>query len=113
MGIVEKKLKRLFDYQKFEQEPGLKSVIDKVEGKSLGIRKLTDDELEFAAGGMGTDDSVQDDPQTNGRCKAKDCSSYLHKTMDGYICPDCGAVYNNQKMLIQAGKTRSIVSKLY
>lgn len=113
MGIVEKKLRRLFDYQKFEQEPGLKSVIDGVEGKTSGIRKLTEDELELTAGGRGAAGPTKDDPQTNGRCKAtKDCSSYLQKTMDGYICPDCGALYDKDRRLVSRG-SKGVVSKLY
>ncbi|MBQ9361514.1 MAG: hypothetical protein IJT96_10830 [Lachnospiraceae bacterium] len=51
MDNTERKLKKLFDYQKFEKEPGLQELVDDVHGSLSGMRKLTDDELEYAAAG--------------------------------------------------------------
>ncbi len=47
---TEIKLRALFDYQKFEQEPELKSVI---EGTRRKIVPLSDEDLVFAAAGTG------------------------------------------------------------
>ena len=102
MGIVESGLSRLFDYQKYEKEPKLQSVIDEAENGYSGIRKLTDIELEYAAGGVEITGS--DDPQANGRCKEAGCTAYLRKTASGYMCPDCGAVYDENKNLITVWK---------
>ena len=96
MGIFEKKLSKLFDYQKYENEPKLQSVIDGVNNEYSGVRRLSDDELEYAAGGMGGGGS-DDDPQSNGRCKEKDCGAYLQKTPFGYICPNCGMPYDKNR----------------
>ncbi|MBQ7583954.1 MAG: hypothetical protein IJT24_05030 [Lachnospiraceae bacterium] len=95
MSMVEKKLRKLFDYQKFEKEPELQGVIDGAESEYNGVRKLTDDELEFAAGGVAGG-LEEDDPQANGRCRVKDCGSYLRRTPYGYVCsnPSCGAMYD-------------------
>ena len=41
---MEKKLKNLFDYQKFESNPARQSVIDSVH-RRYGARMLTDEEL--------------------------------------------------------------------
>ena len=95
MGIVEKKLRKLFDYQKFEKEPKLQGVIDGAESGYNGIRKLTEEELEFAAGGVNEGDNSED-MQAYGRCKVKGCGSYLRPYMDGFICSNlsCGARYD-------------------
>ena len=45
---TEARLRGIFDYQKFEREPHLQSIID---GTRRGSRALDDDELVFAAGG--------------------------------------------------------------
>ena len=42
---MEKLLAGLFDFQKFEKEPALQSVIDEVEARSF-CAELTDDELD-------------------------------------------------------------------
>lgn len=47
---MDEKLSKLFDYQRFEQNPRLKKLIDEAEASSE--RKLTDEELsEVAAAG--------------------------------------------------------------
>ncbi|MCR5235711.1 MAG: hypothetical protein K6E34_00740 [Lachnospiraceae bacterium] len=101
MGNIESKLRKIFDFQKFEKEPGLDKVIKGVKGNS-GIRRLTDDELEYAAAGMGQiDNSVEDDPQQFGRCKRPGCQGYLRKTSDGYICTSCGQLYDKNKNMLK------------
>ncbi len=100
MGIVESGLSKLFDYQKYEKEPKLQSVIDEAENGYKGysgMRKLTDLELENAAGGVEITGSNEDDPQQNGRCKMGGCTSYLKKTPYGYICPGCHTTYDKDK----------------
>ena len=75
-----KKLRSLFDYQKFEREPGLGSVIEDTVGRSAGIRKLSDDELEFAAGGVNTDIAAsQKKPEPN-----------TDFSIGNAFCPTCG-----------------------
>ncbi len=51
---IEKTLEILFDYQKFEQEPTLRDVIDDVRMKS-NIRALSDDDIELATAGIDLD----------------------------------------------------------
>lgn len=99
MSNTGKKLRQLFDYQKFEKEPKLQGVIDEVNSRKSVIRLLTDDELEFAAGGVGNVDD--EDPQAGGRCT---CGAYLKKTNFGYICtePTCGKMYDINKKPITA-----------
>ena len=49
---MEKKLKQLFDFQKFEQNPRLSAIIDEAENSPL--QKLTDDDLSLvSAAGTG------------------------------------------------------------
>ncbi len=51
MGIsVDKKLRKLFDYQRFENDEKLNGVIEDVRN-NISRRALSDDELELAAGG--------------------------------------------------------------
>ena len=49
---MEKRLRRLFDYQKFEQNAELQSVVDAVHARYSSARMLSDDEADqvFAAG---------------------------------------------------------------
>ena len=48
---TEAKLKGLFDYQRFEQEPHLQGMIDGVKAMGRAV-PLDDEELTFAAGGI-------------------------------------------------------------
>ena len=45
---MEKLLTSLFDYQRFEKNPSLQSIIDEVEGR-YSVTEVTDDELEMLA----------------------------------------------------------------
>lgn len=45
---MEKLLTGLFDFQRFERNPDLQSLIDEVEGR-YGVTEVTDDELEMLA----------------------------------------------------------------
>ena len=51
------KLKTLFDFQRFEGESRLQGVIDETIKSSHGMKMLSDDELENAAGGAGGGDN--------------------------------------------------------
>ena len=53
--MLETALKKLFDYQRFERNAPLQSVIDEVMDNYAPNRKLrlSDDELAMAAGGTG------------------------------------------------------------
>ena len=48
---MEKMLSRLFDFQRFENEPSLAKIIDDVEGRyeRRNIVRLSDDDLSFVA----------------------------------------------------------------
>lgn len=81
MDNVGKKLRKIFDYQKFEKEPKLQGVIE----GSTHRQKMSDDELELVAGGVMTGDDSED-PQSYGRCPVAHCGNYLKKTPYGYIC---------------------------
>ncbi|MCR4591013.1 MAG: hypothetical protein K5668_09365 [Lachnospiraceae bacterium] len=50
------KLRAIFDLQRFEEEPKLQGVINDTLKASKRFKKLSDDELEFAAGGQNTED---------------------------------------------------------
>ena len=52
--MLENALKTLFDFQRFQNNPELRSVIDAVEEKYPDglILKLADEDLELAAGGV-------------------------------------------------------------
>lgn len=52
--MLEKALKELFDFQRFEKNQELQSVIDKVESKYPEgiVLSLRDEDLEMAAGGL-------------------------------------------------------------
>ena len=94
MDNVGSKIRKLFDYQRFEKEPKLQRVID----SSTGKRKMSDDELEFVAGGVMTGDDPED-PLANGRCPVNHCGCTLTKTGYGYICTS-GHHLDENKMLI-------------
>ena len=61
---IEKKLRSVFDFQRFENEERLESVINKARRFS-SARSLSEDELEFAAGGR---EIVQDEEEPEGFC---------------------------------------------
>ncbi|MCR5773668.1 MAG: hypothetical protein K6G42_01155 [Lachnospiraceae bacterium] len=46
------KIRKLFDFQRFEKEPGLQDVIEDSLNNVAGVRRLTETELENAAGGV-------------------------------------------------------------
>ncbi len=75
MGRTESRLKTLFDLQRFEENSDLKSVIEDTLKKSSGIQMLSDDVLEFAAGGVGGEGGQNNRNGTNG-------SKQMH-------CPEC------------------------
>lgn len=57
---TESKLKSLFDFQRFEQDPKLQSVIDEVNDRYSSGNRLNDDDLELVAGGVGMTDKDTD-----------------------------------------------------
>ena len=66
--MLERKLSKLFDFQRFERSASLQSVIDEVEDKyALGqIVSLTDDDLEAAAGGVCAPEKLKKEPDHDG-----------------------------------------------
>jgi len=54
---VEKRLKQLFDYQKFEGNSDLQLIIDSVHAR-YGVKELSMDEMEFVSA-AGTPDTPQ------------------------------------------------------
>ncbi|MBQ1861091.1 MAG: hypothetical protein II141_07930 [Clostridia bacterium] len=54
---MEKKLKQLFDYQKFEGNSDLQLIIDSVHAR-YGVRELGMDEMEFVSA-AGTPDALK------------------------------------------------------
>ncbi len=81
---TERKIKRLFDYQRFEQEPGLQKLIDDTKERYSGGRILSDDILEFAAGGVNR-------PQDGGERQKGDPNRPPEKgDWTKAMCPECG-----------------------
>lgn len=52
---METKLKKLFDYQKFEGNERLKAICDSIEEKYAQMEELSDDDLYMVAAGTGID----------------------------------------------------------
>ncbi len=61
MDNTGKALKKMFDYQKFEKEPGLQGVIDDTVSTASTIRKLGEDELDLVS--AGTDAHLYNDSE--------------------------------------------------
>ena len=95
-----KKLRRIFDFQKFEKEPGLGGVINDTMSTSSGVRKLSDDELEYAAGGVGAGSNTgePDSDFTIGNAFCPKCSKVMkvriHSGGRGY-CTKCNTEIDN------------------
>lgn len=66
--MLERKLSKLFDFQRFERNAALQSVIDEVSDKyALGqIVSLKDDDLALAAGGIGAPEKLKKEPDHDG-----------------------------------------------
>ncbi len=63
------------------------------------IRKIDDDMLEQVSGGMGN--VSNEDPQAYGRCPFD--GTYLVKKGAGYVCPDCGQVFDKPQVGVASG----------
>ena len=63
-------LRRLFDYQRFEQDPKLKAVIDAASDGSSRMA-LSDDELSFAAAGSDMTGAAGEREAFCPKCKCK------------------------------------------
>ncbi|MBQ9605616.1 MAG: hypothetical protein IJV16_00365 [Lachnospiraceae bacterium] len=50
---------------------------------------IDDENLENVSGGIA---EVGDDPQVGGRCPY--CTTLMNRTATGYVCPDCGSVFD-------------------
>ncbi len=66
--MLENALKTLFDFQRFQNNPELRSVIDAVEEKYPDglILKLADEDLELAAGGVRAAEEGKKDTEHDG-----------------------------------------------
>ncbi len=66
--MLENALKTLFDFQRFQNNPELRSVIDAVEEKYADglILKLADEDLELAAGGVRAAEEGKKDTEHDG-----------------------------------------------
>lgn len=66
---MERKLKSLFEFQKFEANPALQSVIDSVHSRYMK-RELGPDDMEWvnAAGTPNARPVKKDNPRSNGSC---------------------------------------------
>lgn len=96
MDNTGKKLAKLFDFQKYENEFHLAKVISDTEKAFSGIRAISDDDLDMVAGGAANNNTGNgDDPQAYGRCK--ECGGYLSRNGTGYICKSCGNMYDKNK----------------
>lgn len=66
--ILESRLKQLFDYQRFENNKDLQSVIDSVHARYAKRVRLEDDDVEFL-NAAGTSDMLQKKPDPEGQGK--------------------------------------------
>ena len=66
--MLENALKTLFDFQRFQNNPELRSVIDAVEEKYPDglILKLADEDLALAAGGLRSEEKGKKDTEHDG-----------------------------------------------
>ena len=87
MMSLDKKLKKLFDYQRFENEEKLQGVIDNVNKNVSNVRALSDDELIMAAGGTEISIPDQISESTINRCGK--CDTALIKKSEGKYCMKC------------------------
>ena len=55
MIVIEKKLKKLFDYQRYEKNKDLQHIINDVENRFPEEVMINDYELSFVAGGKNVD----------------------------------------------------------
>ena len=55
---MEKKLSRLFDYQKYAKNSELADILDDVDSRYPQARELSDDELSFVAAAGVAEDSI-------------------------------------------------------
>lgn len=83
--MTEAKLKALFDFQKFEQEPKLQGIIDNA--KSMGkIVPLRDEELTYLAAGV--DNSAAN--LSNKMCPYCHVGLVFNEKKNWFECPRCG-----------------------
>ena len=72
-------------------------MIDSVKQGRSGGYKLSDEDLEFAAGGVA---NVQgENPQAYGRCTVAHCGCQLSKTSFGYVCSAGHCLDKNKKYI--------------
>ena len=90
---MERKLKRLFDYQKFEGNADLQQVIDSVHAR-YAARELNFDEMEFVVAGPGAKSGIK-------KC-FKNASAYFEKSLS--IKTDYLTIYNYMITLIKFNK---------
>ena len=50
---------------------------------------INDEELEMVSGGIA---ETGDDSQAAGRCPY--CTTLMNRTASGYVCPDCGSMFD-------------------
>ena len=82
--MTEAKLKALFDFQKFEQEPKLQSVIDNARSMSK-IVPLRDEELTYLAAGVDNS-GINNNP---GRCPQCGSPLVFNEKKNWFECQNC------------------------
>ena len=95
---IGKKLRALFDFQRFEEEPGLQKVISDTVNSSSNIKRLSDDELEYAAGGVGVQNPKDEKPLLIGRAYCKKCDKVMDVEIYSGgrgICTKCRSEIDN------------------
>lgn len=93
-ATVKAKLKRLFDFQRFVQEPGLQSIIDETISGS-NVLKLSDDDLGLVAAGTGADSNSQENSENTMPFHCTRCGHDFNVKLGvkSFTCPKCSKTY--------------------
>ncbi len=105
MNSINKKLKKLFDYQRIENNDKLQSVIDEVNSSGPKVRMLSDDELEMAAGGSELTGNIPGENNViseSGVSTCKSCGKTLIKKQGKKYCIKCRSFVDVNGYPVQA-----------
>ena len=100
MNSINNKLKKLFDFQRIENNEKLQNVIDEVNTSGPKVRMLSDDELMMAAGGSEIDPIIVSETNTN---QCGKCGSTLIKKQGKKYCMKCHAFVDDNNNPITDG----------
>lgn len=104
MSGINTRLKKLFDYQRIENDDKLQNVIDEVNSSGSKVKMLSDDELMMAAGGSeitGHIPGESDRISESGVVSCKSCGTTLIKKQGQKYCMKCHSFVDDNGYPIQ------------